>query len=63
MGYLTLLAWLQRYGTAVYTQMRRKQFPAAQKQRIAQELLDGHLGEDKILLKYELRLKRPCASG
>ena len=42
-GHMTLLAWLQRYGTAVYAQMRRKQFTAAQKQHIARELLDGRL--------------------
>ena len=57
-GHMTLLAWLQRYGTAVYAQMRRKQFTAAQKQHIARELLDGRLSEDEALLKYELRLKK-----
>ena len=30
-GPLTLLAWLQRYGTAAYARMRRKQCTAAQK--------------------------------
>ena len=55
---MTLLAWLQRYGTAVYAQMRRKQFTAAQKQHIARELLDGRLSEDEALFKYELRLKK-----
>lgn len=57
-GHLTLLAWLKRYGTAVYAQMRRKQFTLAQKQQIARELLDGRLSEDEALLKYELRLKK-----
>ena len=57
-GHMTLLAWLQRYGTAVYAQMRRKQFTAAQKQHVARELLDGRLSEDEALLKYELRLKK-----
>ena len=57
-GHMTLLAWLQRYGTAVYAQMRRKQFTAAQKQYVARELLDGRLSEDEALLKYELRLKK-----
>ena len=57
-GHMTLLAWLQRYGTAVYAQMRRKQFTTAQKQHIARELLDGRLSEDEALLKYELRLKK-----
>lgn len=57
-GHLTLLAWLQRYGTAVYAQMRRKQFTADQKQHIVRELLDGRLSEDEALLKYELRLKK-----
>ena len=56
--HMTLLAWLQRYGTAVYAQMRRKQFTAAQKQHVARELLDGRLSEDEALLKYELRLKK-----
>ena len=56
-GHMTLLAWLQRYGTAVYAQMRRKQFTAAQ-QQIARELLDGRLSEEEALLKYELRLKK-----
>ena len=57
-GHMTLLAWLQRYGTAVYAQMRRKQFTAAQKQHISKELLDWRLSEDEALLKYELRLKK-----
>ena len=57
-GHMTLLAWLKRYGTAVYAQMRRKQFTAAQNQQIARELLDGRLSEDEALLKYELRLKK-----
>ena len=57
-GHMTLLAWLQRYGTTVYAQMRRKLFTAAQKQQIARELLDGRLSEDEALLKYELRLKK-----
>ena len=57
-GHMTLLAWLQRYGTAVYAQMRRKLFTTAQKQHIARELLDGRLSEDEALLKYELRLKK-----
>ena len=55
---MPLLAWLQRYGTAVYAQMCRKQFTAGQKQHIARELLDGRLSEDAALLKYELRLKK-----
>lgn len=55
-GHMTLLAWLQRYGTAVYAQMRRKLFTAAQKQHIARELFDGRLSEDEALFKYELRL-------
>ena len=57
-GHMTLLAWLKRYGTAVYAQMRRKQFTAVQKQHIDRELLDGRLSEDEALLKYELRLKK-----
>lgn len=33
MGYMMLVC-LQRYGTAVYSQMHRKQYTAAQKQQI-----------------------------
>ncbi|WBA44325.1 hypothetical protein [Hymenobacter canadensis] len=58
LGHLALLAWLQCYGTAVYAQMRRKQFTAVQKQHIAQELLDGRIREDEALFKYELPLKK-----
>jgi transposase len=50
-GYMTLLAWLKRYGGAVYVQMRQ-QFTAAHKQHITRELLDGRLSEDEALLKY-----------
>ena len=49
---MTLLAWLQRYGTVVHAQMRRKQFTSAQKQQIARELLDSHLSENEALLKW-----------
>ena len=49
---MTLLAWLQRYGTVVHAQMRRKQFTSAQKQQIARELLEGHSSEDETLLKW-----------
>ena len=57
-SHATLLAWLRQYGTAVYSQMRRKLFTAAQKHQIARELLDGRLSEDEALLKYGLRLKK-----
>ena len=57
-GHMTLLAWLKRYGTAVYAQIRRKQFTPTQKRHIARELLDGRLSEDEALLKYELRLRK-----
>lgn len=53
----TLRAWLREYGTAVYSQMRRKLFTPTQKHQIARELLDGRLSEDEALLKYGLRLK------
>lgn len=53
----TLRAWLRAYGTAVYSQMRRKLFTPTQKHQIARELLDGRLSEDEALLKYGLRLK------
>jgi transposase-like protein len=56
-GRLTLRAWLRRYGTAVYQQMKRKVFTAAQKHQIVRELRDGRLSEDEALLKYGLRLK------
>ena len=56
-GRLTLRAWLRRYGTAVYQQMKRKVFTAAQRHQIARELRDGRLSEDEALLKYGLRLK------
>lgn len=58
MSHVTLVAWLQRYGTVVYAQMRRKQFASTQKHQILRELLDGRLSEIKALLKYELRLKK-----
>ncbi|GAC1368112.1 MAG: hypothetical protein NVSMB30_03940 [Hymenobacter sp.] len=51
-GHMTLLAWLQRYGSASYAQMRRKQFTAPQQQQIARELLDGRLSEAEALLNY-----------
>lgn len=53
----TLRAWLREYGTAVYSQMRRKLFTPTQKHQIVRELLDGRLSEDEALLKYGLRLK------
>ena len=57
-SHATLLAWLRQYGTAVYSQMRRKLFTAPQKHQIVRELLDGRLSEDEALLKYGLRLKK-----
>lgn len=57
-SHATLLAWLRQYGTAVYSQMRRKLFTTTQKHQIARELLDGRLSEDEALLKYGLRLKK-----
>ena len=56
-NHASLQAWLKQYGTAVYSQMRRKLFTAAQKHQIVRALLDGRLSEDEALLKYGLRLK------
>ncbi|GAB3639138.1 hypothetical protein GCM10027422_47290 [Hymenobacter arcticus] len=56
-GQTTLRVWLKQYGTAVYSQMRRKSFTASQKHQIVRELLAGRLSEDEALLKYGLRLK------
>ncbi len=56
-NHASLQAWLKQYGTAVYSQMRRKLFTPAQKHQVARELLDGRLSEDEALLKYGLRLK------
>ena len=53
-----LQAWLQEYGTVVYSQMRRRIFTPAQRAAIVRELLDGRLTEDEALLKYRLRLKK-----
>ena len=52
-----LQAWLRQYGTAVYSQMRRKLFTPTQKHQIMRTLLDGRLSEDEALLKHGLRLK------
>jgi hypothetical protein len=41
--------------------MRCKQFTAAQKQRIARELLDGRLSEDEALLKIRVARKKDLA--
>ena len=56
-NHASLQAWLKQYGTAVYSQMRRKLFTPTQKHQIVRELLDGRLSEDEALLKYGLRLK------
>jgi len=50
-------AWLKQYGTALYSQMRRKLFTPTQKHQIARELLDGRLSGNEALLKYGLRPK------
>ncbi|SFQ79711.1 transposase [Hymenobacter arizonensis] len=56
-SHATLRAWLRLYGTAVYSQMRRKLFTATQKHQIVRVLLDGRLSEDEALRKYGLRMK------
>lgn len=56
-NHASLQAWLKQYGTAVYSQMRRKLFTPTQKHQIVRALLDGRLSEDEALLKYGLRLK------
>ena len=55
---MPLLAWLQRYGIAVYAQRRRKQCSCTQQQPIARQLLDARPSEDEALLTYELRLQK-----
>ena len=56
-NHASLQAWLRQYGTAVYSQMRRKLFTPTQKHQIVRALLDGRLSEDEALLKHGLRLK------
>ncbi len=56
-NHTSLQAWLKQYGTALYSQMRRKLFTPTQKHQVVRELLDGRLSEDEALLKYGLRLK------
>ena len=62
-SHATVWKWFQLYGSSVYHQIKCTRFTSAQKQHIARELLDGRLREEETLLKYGLRLKKPCANG